>query len=34
MREFCSEDFLIHMVGKNELKTRTLSQLLPDSFSL
>ena len=34
MREFCSDDFLIHMVGKEQLKTRTLSQLLPDSFSL
>ena len=33
MREFCKDDFQIHMVGKNELKTRTLSQLLPDSFS-
>ena len=35
MREFCQEDFLIHMAGANgEIKTRTLAQLLPDSFSL
>ena len=34
MREFCNDDFLVHLVGKNEMKTRTLAQLLPDSFSL
>ena len=34
MREFCRDDFLVHMVGKGEIKTRTLAQLLPDSFSL
>ena len=34
MREFCSDDFLIYIIGKDEIKTRTLSQLLPDSFSL
>ena len=33
MREFCSDDFLVYLVGKNEIKTRTLSQMLPDSFS-
>ena len=35
MREFCREDFIVHMAGANgEIKTRTLGQLLPDSFSL
>ena len=35
MREFCADDFIIHMAGPEEtIKTRTLSQLLPDSFSL
>ena len=35
MREFCREDFVIHMAGANgQIKTRTLAQLLPDSFSL
>ena len=34
MREFCKDDFQIHLVGKNEMKTRTLAQLLPDSFSM
>ena len=35
MREFCKDDFTVYMVdagGKYE--TRTLAQLLPDSFSL
>lgn len=35
MREFCKEDFLVHMAGADgAIKTRTLAQLLPDSFSL
>ena len=35
MREFCKDDFLVHMVGKDgAVKTRTLAQLLPESFSL
>lgn len=35
MREFCRDDFLIYLGGKDqEIKTMTLSQLLPYSFSL
>ena len=35
MREFCKDDFVIHMAGANgQIKSRTLAQLLPDSFSL
>ena len=35
MREFCKDDFLIYMVGANDTyETRTLTQILPDSFSL
>lgn len=35
MKEFCSEDFLIYMAGKDgAFEARTLSQLLPDSFSI
>lgn len=35
MREFCKDDFLIHMAGANGvIKTRTLAQILPESFSL
>ena len=34
MREFCSEDLRIYLVGTNGFETRTLAQLLPDSFSL
>lgn len=35
MREFCKDDFLIHMAGANgAIKTRTLAQILPESFSL
>jgi len=35
MREFCRDDFLVHMAGVDgAIKTRTLAQLLPDSFSL
>ena len=34
MREFCGDDFLIHMVGAGgSFETVTLSQLLPFSFS-
>ncbi|MDD6024043.1 MAG: cytidine deaminase [Oscillospiraceae bacterium] len=34
MREFCEDDFLIHMGGADgEIKTVTLSELLPYSFS-
>ena len=35
MREFCRDDFVVHMAGANgQIKSRTLAQLLPDSFSL
>ena len=35
MREFCREDFLVYMADKDgAYQTRTLAQLLPDSFSL
>ena len=35
MREFCGEDFLVHIAGPvGSFRTRTLSQLLPDSFTL
>ena len=35
MREFCEDDFLIYMADKDgKYQTRTLSQLLPDSFCL
>ncbi len=35
MREFCEDDFPIHMVGADgALKTRTLAQMLPESFFL
>ena len=34
MREFCADDFRIHMVGEGEsVETVTLAQLLPYSFS-
>ncbi len=34
MREFCSDDFIIYLGGANgEIKTLTLSDLLPFSFS-
>ena len=34
MREFCRDDFQIHMVGANgQFETVTLAQLLPFSFS-
>ena len=35
MREFCKDDFLVYMAGADgAIKTRTLAQLFPDSFSL
>ena len=34
MREFCKDDFIVYLIGDGEVKTRTLAQLLPDSFSL
>ena len=36
MREFCREDFLVYMItdSQGSYETRTLAQLLPDSFSL
>ena len=34
MREFCGSDFLIYLVSPDGFETRTLAQLLPDSFSL
>ena len=32
MREFCGDEFLIHMINEKSYETVTLSQLLPDSF--
>ena len=32
MREFCDDDFTIYLVDEKGFQTRTLSQLLPDSF--
>ena len=34
MREFCGDDFVIYMIGKDGYETLTLAQLLPHSFSL
>ena len=34
MREFCGMDFKIYMITPDGYETRTLAQLLPDSFSL
>ena len=35
MREFCSDDFLVHLIGAGgTVRTRTLTQLLPDSFMM
>ena len=35
MREFCKDDFAVYLAGADgAVKTRTLAQLLPDSFSL
>ena len=33
MREFCADDFVIYLVKPEGYEKRTLSQLLPDSFS-
>lgn len=33
MREFCRDDFLIHMITPDGWETRTLAELLPCSFS-
>lgn len=32
MREFCRDDFMIHLVTKDEIESYTLAQLLPVSF--
>ena len=32
MREFCEDDFTIYLVTDQGYETRTLSQILPDSF--
>ena len=32
MREFCQDDFLIYLADDTGFETRTLSQILPDSF--
>ena len=32
MREFCDDDFLIYLVDDRGFETRTLAQILPDSF--
>ncbi len=34
MREFCDDDFVIFLVGKNNVSTYTLKDMLPYSFSL
>ena len=34
LSEFCSEDFSVYLTDGSEIKTRTLSQLLPEHFSL
>ena len=34
MAEFCKPDFVIYMITPEGYETRTLAQLLPDSFSL
>lgn len=35
MREFCKDEFLVYMANRDgKFETRTLAQLLPDSFSL
>ena len=33
MREFCGVDFLVYLITPEGFETRTLAQLLPDSFS-
>ena len=32
MREFCDDDFTVILIGPESYETRTLGQLLPDSF--
>ena len=32
MREFCADDFTVYLVTPESYETRTLAQLLPDSF--
>lgn len=32
MREFCRDDFVIHMIGLDTVESRTLAELLPFSF--
>ena len=32
MREFCDDDFTVVLIGADAYETRTLGQLLPDSF--
>ena len=32
MREFCDDDFTVILIGADSYETRTLGQLLPDSF--
>ena len=32
MREFCDDDFLVYLVGKDGCETVTLAELLPHSF--
>ena len=32
--QFCSDDFTVYLVTPTGFETRTLAQLLPDSFSL
>ena len=35
IREFCQDDFMIHMIGADgEYESRTLAEILPYSFSL
>ena len=34
MREFCEEDFKVYMITPDGYESRTLADLLPDSFSL
>ena len=35
LREFCKDDFAVYLAGPaGQYQTRTLAQLLPDSFSL
>ena len=34
MREFCAQDFKVYLITPEGYETRTLADLLPDSFSL